>query len=182
MRTSHPFSRSLQRSSPHFMSSSRRSDVRKCPRGHKRSCRRFFCRSPRCRAEQQERSDGLCGRPGIAVFVRHALQDLVCDLTIFRQWAVCFKHHHDRLERVAMHTHDPLDFPRAIGGMSVECIACAVPVGQLRAFAQVCKSNSWRRGLVKAAREAMVFVIHLHYHSSQSGDRYGCKCTGTNSY
>lgn len=44
------------------------------------------------------------------------------------------KTHHDRLERIAMHPHDTLDFLRAIGSVPVECIAGAVPVTRRKVY------------------------------------------------
>jgi hypothetical protein len=78
--------------------------------------------------EKQEGPDGFGRWPWVSAFIRHAFHDLICDLPVFGQWAFCFQHAHDWFERVAMDTHDTLDFLGSIGGMPMKRVAGAMPV------------------------------------------------------
>lgn len=60
--------------------------------------------------QHQERPDSLGGGPRIAILIRHALEDLVGHLAVFGKRAVRLEHAHNRLERIPVDPHHPLDF------------------------------------------------------------------------
>ncbi|CAD7042998.1 hypothetical protein RHAB21_03252 [Pseudorhizobium halotolerans] len=91
--------------------------------------------------QHQKRPDSFGGCSRVAILIRHPLQDLLGDLSIFSKRTVCLQYAHDRLERIAMHTHNPLDFFRSIGGMAVKILTCAVPIS-LRSRDLLCGDQS----------------------------------------
>lgn len=130
MKTSQPPSLSLQRSSPHRRVSSSLSGVGGLPRGRSSSCRRFFCRTPRCRPKPQheEGPDRLRGGSGIAPLIGHAAQDLFRDLAILPDRARRFENGQDGFKGVPMNPGDPLDLLGSGQGMAMHLLAGAVPI------------------------------------------------------